>query len=234
MLNLANYLEDIYEHFDAEYPREGCGLLGVLKGKLYWLPCSNIAKDSEEFILDSSEFFRFKLQYDIVGIVHSHPDAPSTPSEHDVASCNALGIPYYIFSFPSMNLDIVQPTTNITDLMGRAYQFGIADCFEASRDWYGQQGINLPHREPFEDDWWLKGLNYFTEERINTWGFQKVEEPVKGDLLIFTMGAAVPNHCGVFLGNDIFYHHAQNRLSCRENLYPFWIKYLTGIYRYAT
>jgi cell wall-associated NlpC family hydrolase len=52
--------------------------------------------------------------------------------------------------------------------------------------------------------------------------------------LIFTMGANVPNHCGVYTGNDIFFHHAVNRLSCRENLYPLWKKYLTGIYRYET
>ena len=28
------------------------------------------------------------------------------------------------------------------------------------------------------------------------------------------------------------FHHAENRLSCRESLYPFWAKHLTGIYRY--
>ena len=43
----------------------------------------------------------------------------------------------------------------------------------------------------------------------------------------------VNNHCGVYLGNDIFYHHAEERLSCRENLYPRWHKWLVGAYRYA-
>ena len=85
------------------------------------------------------------------------------------------------------------------------------------------------------DNWWDKGLDYFTEDYIGTWGFEKVEGNMKkGDLLIFTISSPVGNHCGVYLGDDIFYHHAENRLSCRENLYPFWKQYISGVYRYAT
>ena len=28
-------------------------------------------------------------------------------------------------------------------------------------------------RPPFEDDWWEKGLDYFTDEYISTWGFKR-------------------------------------------------------------
>ena len=55
----------------------------------------------------------------------------------------------------------------------------------------------------------------------------------KNDVITFCVDAEVANHCGVFLGNDVFYHHAVNRLSCRENLYPFWVKYIHKVYRYV-
>ena len=87
----------------------------------------------------------------------------------------------------------------------------------------------------FEDDWWDKNLDYFTKEIIADWKHEPIElediEP--NDVLIFQMMSPKNNHCGVYLGNDIFYHHAVNRLSCRESLYPAWHKSLTGAYRYA-
>ena len=82
-------------------------------------------------------------------------------------------------------------------------------------------------------NWWDKNLNYFTEENINTWGLVKVDSPKKNDVLVFQVKADVPDHCGIYLGNDVFFHHAENRLSCREHLYPFWGQYIVGIYRYV-
>ena len=232
MKSLINYLTEIQEHFESEYPREGCGVLGIVKGRLHWYPCTNIAPSEQDFILDSTEYFNIKKIADIVGIVHSHPDAPSTPSQTDIDNCNALGIPYYIFSYPGMDLEVVTPRYNQTELYGRTYSFGTKDCFEASKDWYKEIGIELPPRDPYEDDWWKKGLDYFSEEYLNSWKFYKVTDVQPNDLLVFSVDSGVPNHCGVYVNNDIFFHHAQNRLSCKENLYPFWIKYLTGIYRY--
>lgn len=232
MLSLSKYLIEIEDHFSSEYPREGCGVIGISKGKLEWIPCKNIASDKDDFIFDSKEYLSIRRKYDILGIVHSHPDSSCEASESDINNCNALGIPYYIFSYPEMDLNIVHPKKNFNPLIGREYKFGVQDCFEAARDWYKENGIELPPREPFEDDWWEKDIDYFTEDYINSWGFRKVSEPEKGDLLIFNVDSAVGNHCGVYLQNDVFFHHAQKRLSCRENLYPFWIKYLMSIYRY--
>lgn len=230
--SLSNCLHDIEKHFEEEYPREGCGILGIQKGKLHWIPCENIATEDEEFVISSREFFKIKQKFDVVGIVHSHPDGESTPSEHDINCCDALGIPYYIFSYPDINLSILEPKSKKKLLSGREYQFGVNDCFEAARDYYASIGIELPHRDLYEDDWWKKGLDYFTEEYIATWGFKKVSDPQPNDLLIFSVTTNVGNHCGVYLGNDSMFHHAEKRLSCKENLYPFWIQHLTGIYRY--
>lgn len=225
-------IDEIYEHFEKEYPREGCGVIGIVKGKKKWFPCENLAEGEDSFILSSKDYFKVKQQADVLAIVHSHPDESNEPSEYDINCCNALGVPYYIFSFPEMDLNIVEPKKVFNPLIGREYQFGVTDCFEAMRDWLFQEGINIPPREPFEDYFYEKGLDYFSEENIKNWNHKKVEAPQKNDVLIFQVNSEVPDHCGVYLGNDLMFHHAANRLSCRESMYPFWIKYLVGIYRY--
>ena len=225
-------INEIKSHFEAEYPKEACGIIGVVKGKKRWFPCKNIAQKEEDFIMSSDDWFRVKRQADILAIVHNHIHSSNEPSENDVNNCNALGIPYYIFSYPDLELNILEPKENFNPLIGREYKFGVNDCFEAMRDWLKSQGIKIPKRAAFEDDWWLKGLDYFTEEIISEWGFKKVNSPQRNDLLVFAVESSIGNHCGVYLGNDLFFHHAENRLSCRESLYPFWSKHIIGIYRY--
>lgn len=226
-------IEEIKSHFEKEYPREGCGVIGIVQGKKKWFPCTNIANDDSGFVFCSTEYLKIKQQADIFAIVHSHPDESNAASQHDIDCCNVLGIPYYIFSYPNMELNIVEPKKAAYPLIGREYQFGVKDCFEALRDWLAKENIKIPAREPFEDDWWKKeNLDYFTEENIKNWNHRKVDLPQKNDVLIFQIRAKVANHCGVYLGNDVFFHHAEHRLSCRENLYPFWAEHLVGIYRY--
>ena len=225
-------IEEIQEHFEKEYPREGCGIIGIVKGKKKWFPCRNVAENEDDFVLSSEDYFDVVKRCDILAIVHSHPDATNEPSITDTNYCNALGIPYWIFSYPEMKLNIVEPKELSHPLIGREYAFGSADCFEAARDWLAKENIFIPKREPFEDNWWEKGLDYFNEDTISQWGFKKVTEPQRNDLLIFQISEPVGDHCGVYLGNDVFFHHAENRLSCRESLYPLWAKHIIGIYRH--
>lgn len=232
---MIQFLDDIEQHFSRCYPREGCGVLAVIRGDLNWFPCTNIAEDGKDFIIDSTEYMKIAQQGDIVGIVHSHPDESCKPSELDIRYCNALKVPYYIFSYPDMDMHLQKPESNTRPLHGREYEFGINDCFEAMRDYLHTQDIDIPPRSAFEDNWVEKGLNYFTDEIIEDYGYKRVEGNMqKNDVIIFSVRSNVGNHCGVYLGDDIFFHHAENRLSCRENLYPFWKKYITGVYRHAT
>ena len=213
----------IKEHFDKEYPKEGCGLLAVVKGKKEWFPITNLADNNDDFIMDSDEYLKVMLSSDIIGIVHNHIDVSHEPSETDIEACNTLGIPYYIFNYPDMDLNILQPKKSFMDLYGREYKFGVSDCFEAMRDYLLQQQIEIAPRALFEDNWYDKGLDYFCPDVIKNWGGQEVSlsNLEENDVLIFKVQEETNNHCGVYLGNDIFYHHAVNRLSCRENLFPF-------------
>jgi len=228
-------VEQIEEHFKEWYPKEGCGVLVAIKGKKEWIACDNVAKDGDDFVIDSKQYIAASRKGDIVGIVHSHPDCSNEPSGNDIKYCNTLGIPYYIFSYPEMELNILQPERSNKILKGREYEFGVNDCFEAMRDYLALQNIKIPSRAAFEDDWWEKGLDYFTDEIIKDYGYTRVEGNMQAnDVIIFTINASVGNHCGVYLGDDVFFHHAENRISCRENLYPFWKQHISGVYRYAT
>ena len=226
---------EVKEHFDREYPKEGCGVITVVKGKKQWVPVKNIAIHNDDFLMDSEEYFKLFLTTDIVGIVHNHIGDSSAPGKTDIEACNTMGIPYYIFSYPNMDLTVVEPEKNTTDLFGREYKFGVRDCFEAMRDYLLSQKIEIPKRALFENNWYDKGLDYFCPEVIKNWGGKQIDlsELKQNDVLIFRVQEETNNHCGVYLGNDIFYHHAVNRLSCRESLYPFWYEYLVGAYRYV-
>lgn len=232
---MIEFLDDIREHFEECYPREGCGVLAVIQGQRKWFACTNVADDDKDFVIDSTEYMDIASKGDIIGIVHSHPDGSCAPSIADIRCCNTVGIPYYIFSYPDMGMHIQQPEHVDKPLYGRDYEFGVNDCFEAMRDYLATQNINLPARSAFERKWWHKDLDYFTDKIIKEYGGVPVKGPLqKNDVIIFSIDSLVGNHCGVYLGEDIFYHHAENRLSCRENLYPFWKKYITGVYRYAS
>lgn len=235
MLNLSKVIPDIFEHFKLEFPNEGCGLLYTIKGKLYWKACRNISKSPHtQFEIEPSELIQTKKLGNIVGIVHSHINESCKPSLVDIESCYNLKIPFYIFSFPDMSMYFLAPESQVPYLYGREYIFGIQDCFEATKDYLNTKDILIPPRDNFMEDWESKGLNYFSEDNIKKWNHKKVENnmPEINDVLIFSVESNVPNHCAVYIGEDTIFHHAINRLSCSESIYPFWHKYLTGVYRY--
>lgn len=222
--------KEIFEYFVSKFPEEGCGLLLNKKGKIHWIPCDNLADNPEEdFYIDPKEYIRASLRGDIYAIVHSHPDVSEEPSEADIKASDFLGIPYHIYSLETMKKYEYIPKKLKSSLLGRDYSFGKHDCYSLVRDYYSELDIILPSI-PFEDNWWLKGLNYF-DDLFDAFGFVEVEQPQKHDGIIFQIYGEVPNHCGVYLEEDIFMHHAVNRLSCRESLYSGWRQHVKRFVR---
>jgi len=115
-------IQEILEHFTKEYPKEGCGVLVEKNYKVKWIPCTNVANKDEDFVIDPQEYINVIKKYKIVGIVHSHPDLPCTASENDKKHCDFVGIPYYIFSYPSMDLEIIEPKKRVLNIVGRKYE----------------------------------------------------------------------------------------------------------------
>ncbi len=223
--------KEIVNYLLEQYPEEGCGLILNKKGKRVWIPCENTAENRKEtFTISSKDYIKANLEGDLLAIVHSHPDGVAKPSEHDIKTSNFLGIPYIIYALPELDKYTYTPEVLRNEYIGKEYEFGINDCYSLVRDYYRQElNIKLP-TIPFEDDWWEKGLNYF-DDLFESFGFEKVDTLEKNDLIFFRVMAQVPNHCGVYIGEDLFLHHAVNRLSCRESIYSVWGKYITGYFR---
>lgn len=219
----------ITEYLSGNFDNEPCGLLIIRRGKLDFIPINNNSNEPDTFSLDPIKYTNFnRVTY---MIVHGHSDN-CIPSEHDIIQCNIHNKPYLIFNLLNKEYSVQWPI-NYYNICGKPYIFGSSDCFEAAHKWYLLHDLVLPTRSyEWKDDWWESGEDYITNE-ISNWPFKETNTLEYGNLLIFSMGSGgIPNHIGIYQDEDIFFHHAVNRLSCMENLYPIWGKYIVGIYKY--
>jgi proteasome lid subunit RPN8/RPN11 len=106
----ASILRQIYDHTEASYPNECCGLLvGTTDRDNHhtvhaFRRCKNINQERarDRYLMDPLDQLRVQREFDgslweIVGIYHSHPDHPSRPSKTDTEAAFA-GYSYVIIS----------------------------------------------------------------------------------------------------------------------------------------
>lgn len=221
------------EHCLASYPREACGLIIIdHDGVESYVPCKNTAvSKSEHFRIDPAEYAEVEDRGQVIAVVHSHPDYPATPSEGDRVSCEASGLPWYIFA---VHREPADGSISIADeygwapdgyeapLVGRHFAYGVLDCLTLIKDWYKRErGIILPEIE-HRDGWWNSGqslyLDYFAE-----FGFEPARGPLQvGDVILMQIRSPEPNHGGIYIGDGIMLHHLYNRLSSREVYGGYW------------
>lgn len=97
------------QHAMSEMPREACGLLVLVDGRERYWPATNLVQDLDEFMLDPADYAAAADAGEIVAIVHSHPNAPPTPSEFDRMACDATAMPWHIVSVPSLCWERLEP-----------------------------------------------------------------------------------------------------------------------------
>lgn len=225
--------EAALQHALAEYPREACGLAVIVKGRLRYWPCKNLAVGTDQFILDPQDYLAAEMAGDIVGIVHSHPDAPCTPSQADQVACEASGLPWHIVSAPAGQWHYMEPVGYQAPLVGREWCHGVLDCYSLIRDWYAaERGLQLPDFKR-QDEWWMRGENLYIDH-FREAGFVEVDHDdiQPGDGILMQLGSPVPNHGAVYLGDNRIMHHIHKRLSCREVYGEFWRQHTTHVLRH--
>jgi len=224
-------------HAKDQDPKEAVGLLVNVKGKQKYYPCQNLAITShQEFILNPEDYVKADNLGEIIGIFHSHPITPPTPSQADRISCEHSNLPWYIVNPKTEQWAELKPEGYKPKLCGRPWVWGVTDCWSLVRDWYKQEkGIELiDYDRSMTPQDFLE--NPLFEKYAKDTGFRELdnnEPPKVGDVLLMSIMHPTLNHVAIFLG-DMVLHHLADRLSCKEP-YSEWLLKCTGKrYRYAS
>lgn len=216
----------IREHAVADYPRESCGLVQVVKGRERYRRCANLAATpGEHFVLSPEDYASAEDEGEIIAVVHSHPDVPARPSEADRVACETSGLPWHIVhvSVPdggtvpeAGDIVTIEPQGYEAPLIGRPFAHGVLDCYSLVCDWYRRElGIDLPDY-PRRDDWWLHGEDLYMQNFAAAGCAPIVGAPQRGDIILMQIRAPVVNHAAVYLGDGNIIHHLHGRLSSRD------------------
>ena len=232
-----NWKDAALVHAKDQDPKEAVGLLLNVKGKQRYFPCQNLAiTNHQEFILNPEDYVKADNLGEIIGIVHSHPITPPTPSQADRISCEHSNLPWYIVNPKTEQWADLKPEGYRPQLCGRPWVWGITDCWSLVRDWYKQEkNIELiDYERSMTPEEFLK--NPLFEKYAKNTGFRELandEALKKGDVLLMSILHPTLIHVAIFLG-DMVLHHLADRLSCKEP-YSEWLLKCTGKrYRYAS
>lgn len=232
----------IQAHAVAEYPRECCGLVVATADGEAYVPCRNLAETpSEHFRLPADDYAAAEDLGEVLAVVHSHPNAVATPSDADRTMCEASGLRWHIVSVgledsgvaAAADLQSIEPSGYLAPLVGRQFVHGVLDCYTLVRDFYaGELGVRLNQYER-QDDWWNKGQDLYSMERLLAEGFQPITgELQRGDMILMQIRSTVPNHAGVYLGDGQMLHHMHGRLSERVPYGGMWAERTRYIVRH--
>lgn len=229
-------IDDIKAHAAQESPRECCGVIVVKNGRMVYIGCTNLAADkNEEFEMDLTDFYKAEDHGAPVIAVHSHPFHPPTPSEADLVRCEESGLQWLIINHPVGTMQTLSPSGYQAPLEGRSYSFGTLDCYSLVRDYYDRVlGVTVKNF-PRIPDWWEKGMDMFVDHYSEA-GFVKipVEDMKVHDVMLFQHNSLVPNHAGVWLGDNRFIHHLSGRCSSRDVYSGYWRKIHTHCFRHGS
>lgn len=226
--------DKLIQHAVEESPKECCGLLMVINGKLEYKKCRNIA-DIGDFVIDPSDYAKYCDLGEVVAIFHSHNTGDSEPSVCDKLCIEKGKIPWIIYDIVSDSFTETKPTGFKLPILGREFKHGFVDCLSLIRDYYSEIGIILPDSER-EDDWWLKGGNLYND-KFESFGFVKVggsefTDFKKHDVILMQVGSPVPNHGAVYIGDNQIIQHCQGRLSSKDVYGGYWRKVTNSVIRH--
>jgi len=209
------------QHARDCYPAES---IGCVSGGRY-IAFENVADDKKNFADPEPELYRQLMSERAIDcLIHSHTNGKFYPTEQDMIAQINHGIPCGVLlcidgkacTHIALWGDALEPQP----LEGRLFQHGIADCYEAVRDWYwvNHSYGGLPP-VPRSWEWWRNGRDLFLEH-IDLTDFETVKssEIKKGDAILFKIPTRsltnkrlcvgeTYNHAAIYLGNDTIYHH---------------------------
>lgn len=209
-------IQAIVAHAAEVYPAECCGVVAQKSRVERYFPCRNIAENpTEQFHLSPEDYIAAEEWGTVTGIVHSHPDATTQPSELDKAQCDAMAIPWHIVSYPEGDLRTVMPRGELP-LVGRAFVLGHTDCWGLVMSYFRQTHGIVLNDYRVDYPWWESGRENLYLDNWYECGFREFSGPPQpGDMVIMQVSAPVANHAGILLDDGMLLHHMYGMLSQR-------------------
>ena len=234
--------ETIQEEARRCYPNEACGFI-VKQGRkqkaiavINNAPVNDILKRQTTFVINPDQYIEVEENNEIIAVWHSHVEESNKASLADIAGCNNSNLPYLITSIYKVDngfvfserLNVITPTNQKAELIGRPYVFGVFDCWSLVVDFLKVKcNIEISNNYPRVEEFWKNNKPFFSlhykDESLNL----VTDNSFKiGDVFMFqTDNSGEISHCGVYVGNDKFLHHAEDRLS-KEDIYGgYWLKH---------
>lgn len=222
----AELRNEIMAHAKDADPKEMCGLIHIVKGRQQYHRCGNIALTPDEhFVIDPEDYAIAEDAGEIIAVVHSHPTSKPEPSPADQISCNNTGIPWFIVNPKTEQWGYCEPRDYELPYVGREFVFGVVDCYSLLRDWYRRElGLMLDDFQR-RDRFWERNENLYVDG-FQSQGFRQIplDELQYGDGILMQLGADLPNHGAIYLGDQQILHHVQGRLSSRDVYGGYYVK----------
>jgi proteasome lid subunit RPN8/RPN11 len=231
---IADYLMDeIKAYVNASPVREVCGLIVSYRRKHIFKPCANVASQDNAFAIDSVEFAEINDQYKVICVVHSHININPAPSQADLIEIERHQLPYFIMNYPLNTYSYTEPSGYQAPYIGRNFVHGITDCYAIWRDYYQRElGIEMIDYER-DIEWWLKGDNLYLKN-YQAAGFLPVDNLQKHDIILMQVASQVPNHCAVYIGDNVILHHVMGKASSRDVYGGYWRKITSLVLRHSS
>ena len=117
-------------------------------------------------------------------------------------------------------------------LVDREFTHGVYDCYSAVRAWYWQNHKVKLRDYPRNNLWWRKEDKDFYIENFKKENFCEIDisELKYGDGILMKILSKKVNHAGIYLENNLIFHHLFNRKS-RTDLFSRWREYIVKAVR---
>ncbi len=217
---------EIISYSKSKEPQESCGFVVLVGGEKVFIPCENVSEDKENhFEISSEDYINASEKGEIMALVHSHPQGELKLSLSDLQTQLYSQLDFWLVCDEQIKI-----FPKIPFLIGREFKHGEMDCYTLFRDFYRLSGYEMPNFER-DDYWWEDGKNLYLDN-IEKQGFERVNEPQIGDVILISAGANVPNHAAIYVGDQMVLHHAPKRLSKRDLYDGYWLKHTHSIWRH--
>jgi proteasome lid subunit RPN8/RPN11 len=201
---------DFQQHAREAWPGECCG---IVSGGTY-RRLLNVAPDpAAEARVSLAQWKAVRAEAEV--FCHSHTNGCNYPSRADMEAQLAADIPFALTTTDGQACTPVSVWGRGAPrppLLGRPFQHGITDCYEAIRDDFAlNDGIELPSY-PRDWMWWEAGGDLY-EQFFQSAGFAEVAGPDvrPGDCAMITRPgrrSSVICHAGRLKPQGLMFHHA--------------------------